>query len=570
MKAQFRSRTGAAAYLLAAYALTLPAALIAAAVASSADLVAALKLACIGAFAWHAVALWFGRPAYRASALALALAAGLMWGAMVVMWIYGVVAMTPFEFTTIVLLLDDALRTIEVVLGPYGIFIVAAAVTGIAATASMCAALTLAALRRLFGRLPHAAPAATACLGVALCLGATDLHYAAQELAAGDVPPRAAPPLMPDYSQLAPARAESVFIIQLESVNSYALFDRPAGRGPHRQRVALPGLDTMLREGRGVLFPLFWANGTKTNRAWESILCAISGNLGEAVAFDPPRLARHTCLPAHLAHAGYATVFFYAYFDAEFFNLGRFAAAAGFQDLAYGERLMRPGDRRHAWGYDDCVFYERAFDELAARGLHRRERVFAYFEVGSNHAPFDSSRKYPAAHPYPGSSDPGEQYVNAVAEQDHCLLAFWKRFRELGRDDVHLFIVPDHSVWVPGTLQREDAPFATWLAYVPPARRAGDFRPGAVATPTPSQAEIYPTILELLGAGRTPRSFAFALRGEPAPDDYDDCKMLSDAQRRLVVRRGAERFEWSAGGSDFWSFRRRFACKPSLQGAASS
>ena len=568
MEAQFRSRTGAAAYLLAAFALTLPAVLIAGAVAPSADLVAVLKLACMGALAWHGVAVWFGRPAYRASALAMALAAGLMWSAVLVMWIYGVVAMMPFEFTTIVLSFADALRTIEVVLGRHGVLVVSTVFIAIVVTASVCAALALAALRRLLGGLPQAAPAATACLGLALCVAATDLRYAANVLVvdptsygSGDLSPRAAPPLMPDYSHLAPAGTESVFIIQLESVNSYALFDPPAADGTRRQRVALPGLDTIVRDGQGVLFPLFWSNGTKTNRAWESIICGISGNLGEAIAFYPPRLARHTCLPAHLANAGYATVFYYAYFDVEFFNFGRFAAAAGFQDVAYGERLMRAGDRRHPWGYDDCVFYERAFDDLAANGLHRREKVLAYFEVGSNHAPFDSSRKYPAAHPYPGSSDTSEQYVNAVAEQDHCLLAFWKRFRALGRDDVHLFIVPDHSVWVPGTLEREDAPFATWLAYVPPARRAGEFRPRAVTTPVPSQAEIYPTVLELLGAGRTPRSFAFALRGEPAPADYDDCRMMSEAQRQLVVRRGAERFEWSTGGADFWSFRERFACK---------
>lgn len=38
------------------------------------------------------------------------------------------------------------------------------------------------------------------------------------------------------------------------------------------------------------------------------------------------------------------------------------------------------------------------------------------------------------------------QKPTAFLSQDHCLLTFWKRFRELGRDDVHLFIVPDRSL----------------------------------------------------------------------------------------------------------------------------
>ena len=75
------ARTPAGAlYLLAVYALTLPSALIAGQVEPSADLLAALKLACAAAFAWHAAAVARGRGA-AASALALAAATGLVWTA---------------------------------------------------------------------------------------------------------------------------------------------------------------------------------------------------------------------------------------------------------------------------------------------------------------------------------------------------------------------------------------------------------------------------------------------------------------------------------------------------------
>jgi phosphoglycerol transferase MdoB-like AlkP superfamily enzyme len=364
-----------------------------------------------------------------------------------------------------------------------------------------------------------------------------------------------------------------VFVLQLESVNTFALFERSADAAGFRRRVPQAGLETMLREGRGVLFPFFWANSTQTHRAWEAILCGISGNAGPPISLEPARLLRRTCLPRLLGESDYARVFLYSYFEIEFFNLRGFASMAGFQDVAYGDRLMAPGDTRHEWAYDDCVFYRRAFEYLAREGLDKRERVFAYFEVGMNHWPFAGSMKHPQAHPYREPSSALEHYVNSVSEQDHCLLEFWRRFRALGRDDVHLFILPDHSLWVRGAPLAPDSGFATWLAYIPPARRAAEFKPGAVLEPVPSQAQIYPTVLELLDGTRLPGSFAFALRGEPAPRDYADCQLLSDPFQRVIVRRGDARSEYRLGSGEialpgaparaagFDEFRDQFVCR---------
>jgi hypothetical protein len=232
---------------------------------------------------------------------------------------------------------------------------------------------------------------------------------------------------------------------------------------------------------------------------------------------------------------------------------------------------MHENDPRHTWGFDDCAFYARAFDYLAKNGLDKRERLLAYFEVGMHHAPFFNTRRHPQAHPYPAPASFLEHYLNSNAEQDHCLLTFWKRFRDLARDDVHLFIVPDHSLWVHGVPAYPDVAFATWLAYVPPTRRSNEFKPRAVASPTPSQAQLYPTILELLGGGPLPGSFAFTLRGEPAPAGYKDCHLLTEPGNRLVVRKNGERAEYrlragsviAPGGmfqSDVWGFRDNFAC----------
>ena len=188
-----------------------------------------------------------------------------------------------------------------------------------------------------------------------------------------------------------------------------------------------------------------------------------------------------------------------------------------------------------------------------------------------NHVPFVGA-KYLQSHPFRPARSFVEHYLNSVSEQDHCLLEFWRRFRQLGRDDVHLFIMPDHSVGVVGIPPRPDGNFAVWLAYVPPARQATVRAARLVHSPVPSQAQIYPTVLELLGAPRSPRSFAFALRGEPAPGRYDDCHMLSRGGNALVVRRNGQRFAYrldtrevtdGQGGREKMSlgeFQERYAC----------
>ena len=565
MSPAFPATSRNALYLLAAYAITLPSVLIAGFAAPSSDLIAALKLACIAAFAWHAVAV-LGARSSRASALTLAAATGLLWSALLAMYVYKLVAMAPLDFSMVVVSIGDARRTLVHVLGEHGVLITVAALAGCALAASAAAWLALRQLHARAGRLPHGPRSALACVGLLCYFAAADLLYAAEELVlyprayAVESPYLPALLSVPDYSAVSIRSKETVFVVQLESVNSLAAFTVPQ-----------PGLEAIVKEGRGVLFPLFWANGTQTHRAWESILCGVSGNLGAAMSADPARLARATCLPGHLAAGGYEPLWLYSYFNLEFFNLGEFAHRTGFRDVVYGPNLMLEEDPRHQWGYDDCAFYERAFDYLARRGLDKRERLFAYFEVGMHHAPFLNSRKHPEAHPYRSPDSLLEHYLNSNAEQDHCLLVFWKRFKQLGRDDVHLFIVPDHSLWVPGVPVHPDASFATWLAYVPPARRAGEFTARTVLSPTPSQAQLYPTILELLEGTPLPGSFAFALRGEAQPEGYQDCQLLTDSSDRLVVRKGAQRAEFRVrGGSvivpgsavdpDFWGFRERFAC----------
>jgi hypothetical protein len=546
-------------------------------VAASSDLVAALKLPCLAAFAWHAAAVVGRWRSEAASRFVFAAATGLLWAVVLAMYLYKMAAMVPFNFVEVASSLDDVRRTLVQVLGPHGVALTLGAFAGLLLACTAAVWVLYRVLQPLVRRLAPGARAAVACLGLLCYFGAADLMAAAEQLvffrSAGFAQRFTPPPLVPDYSAVQVRSGESVFIVQLESVNADAVFERPGDGRAFRARMPQPGLETILKEGGGVLFPLFWANGHLTNRAWESILCSVNGNLGEGFSVDPTRLAFRTCLPGLLADAGYATVFYYAYFDLEFYNFGAFAKRLGFQVVDYGSGLMAKGDPRHDWAYDDCAFYKRAFDRLAESGLGARERVFAYFEVGMNHAPFLNTMKHPEAHPYRAPATMLEHYQNSLAEQDHCLHRFWQRFRELGRDDVHLFILPDHSLWLPGVPLHPDTGFATWFAYIPPARRAAEFRPRVVHAPVPSQAQVFPTILELLGGTPLPSSFAFALRGEPTPPRYDDCHMMGYPGINLVVRRNGERAEFRVGSSelalagaapvksDLNEFLQRYACR---------
>jgi hypothetical protein len=569
-------RTINPAYLLAVYAATLPSLFFAGLAAPSSDWIAILKLACVGAFCWHAFCVWRHKSA-AGSLLALAGATGLLWGALAVLYLYKVVAMAPLDFSMVLASMDDARRTLIHVLGPHGVPITVGSVAAVGALGCVAAWAALRLLRERRLQLPRGRRSGAACAGLLFYLLASDLWYAAEELVLYpreySVQSAYVPALLrvPDYSEIRVRASDTVFVLQLESVNSLAVFEPVDDGARFQPRVSQPGLETIVKEGGAVLFPLFWANGTQTHRAWESIMCGISGNLGPPMTNDPTRLLRATCLPEHLAREGYASVFLYSYFDLEFFNLSGFARKAGFRDIVYGPRLMREGDRRHQWAYDDCAFYDRAFDYLVREGLAKRERLFAYFEVGMHHAPFFNSRKHPEAHPYAAPSSFLEHYLNSNAEQDHCLKVFWKRFRELERDDVHIFILPDHSVWVHGVPAYPDAGFATWLAYVPPKRRAAEFKPRTVVAPTPSQAQLYPTILELLEGTPLPGSFAFALRGAPAPAHYQDCHVLAEAPLRLVVRKNGGRTEHRLRASsfatlvgvpevDFWAVRESLSC----------
>ncbi len=324
------------------------------------------------------------------------------------------------------------------------------------------------------------------------------------------------------------SNGESLFILQLESLNSSALFHKTAGT--YRPVVDLPGAK-LLEEKGAVWFPRFWASNVGTHMGTLSILCGASGTLGYKI-IEPP--SGHECLPEVFKKAGYRTDYYYSFNEGDFYSLESKVALLGFENFYFGEKLMEPTDEFFSWGYNDCTFYHRAFDHMKASRL-KREKSFTYFSVHMNHAPF--ARHLKIKHPFEDPTSLEQTYVNSAFEQDHCLKEFVERFEALDQDDIHLMIVGDHSFPVRDRKEMVDA-YSTGFWYLPPKKRRPEFAPGARPNIRPAQDQIASTAVDLIFGSKNRSSFAWALKGQEKPDFFRDCHLIADPLKRsaFVVR----------------------------------
>ncbi|OFZ82367.1 MAG: hypothetical protein A2603_03830 [Bdellovibrionales bacterium RIFOXYD1_FULL_55_31] len=462
--------------------------------------------------------------------------------AVLISWVYREITLSPFSLMFAIRNLSDTYHSLVHVLGFSGLIVAMIAcvvliVLGIRAAqgaqrflASKLSGVRLTGAARI-------ANGAVFCIGMVLLISSV---VRASVLLARDqygrVRPKSAMP-----TDLAVTGKADVFILHIEGFNSKYFFpdDGETEKGFH-PKVPLPGFKTILENGSGIFFPLFWSNSFPTYRAFETILCGTSGTPGAMVTslpdWDPKA---RPCLPRILHEAGYKTEFLSSYYNLSFYDVGSFSRDLGFKNSAYNDQLMKPGDRKFSWGYDDCAFYERAFEHLEAK-YRSPDPLFVYLEVSMHHAPF-SEPKYPKAHPYPSPRDYGQAYANSVVEQDHCLKTFWERYSRFRRPNSHLFIVPDHSVALEKEFDIKDL-FGVSLLYVPPAGRREVFPPGVRRGVSASQAQLVPTILELLNERPYKHSFAFSLRGKERSRGERECHYLSSPFDRLVVKRENETF----------------------------
>lgn len=345
---------------------------------------------------------------------------------------------------------------------------------------------------------------------------------------------------------------ENVFVIQLESISSLIAADPKS----QKFRVPFPGMETLLKEGKGVLYPLAWANSNASVRAYEGAMCAVSGNMNMPLSFELGKLSVRDCLPRVLSRSGYQTIYFYPFYELEFTHMGDFARAMGFQEIFLGPEFMKKEDRKFRWSYDDCAYYNRVFDILDSR--QSNAPLFAHLIVSMHHFPWAHSQKYPSAHPFAQAKSTEEEYLNSLAEQDHCLLTFWKRFAAKYHRRSHLFVYGDHTA--PYLSEKQEwkksfeYEFRTMLAYVPPETRRQEFKSRVEWRFSPSHAEVAPTILELLSRERDRGSFAFSLMGKSRPSNYEDCHMFGFPHVYQVALHGSEIHQFDVKKSKYLSW----------------
>lgn len=318
---------------------------------------------------------------------------------------------------------------------------------------------------------------------------------------------------------------DSIFILQLESGNGIIL----NGDLPNFPEIYYPNIKKISADG--ILFPRFWSNSIQTNRAQANILCGIYSNHNEAYSYNPQKI-NVECLPEILKKQGYTTIYFRSS-DLSYTNLGNFAREIGFEEVFYDE-IMQPNDKKYGWGYDDCIFYQRAFQYLK-KNYPNNDKLLVYFEVSSHHYPFEPKQQYQFVQKFNDDENFQKKYLNSFLAQDYCVSEFYQNYQNYNQNNnSHLFILPDTS-WPVDTHNNifneknsYNDNFLTFLSYLPPKNKRNNFKINHQVNKIYSQTDLMPTIFEILNGKNYPNSFAFEIfKNYDKNYQYEDCHILT-------------------------------------------
>ncbi|MCX6740055.1 MAG: sulfatase-like hydrolase/transferase [Candidatus Parcubacteria bacterium] len=355
---------------------------------------------------------------------------------------------------------------------------------------------------------------------------------------------------IPDYKNIKTNSNENIFILQLESINAMATQGQAANLDAYANQVFIPNFQKIAKDG--IFFPYFWSNSIQTIRAQENILCGITNNIDEGIAYDDG-VDMENCLPNILKKSGYKTIVFRSD-NLEFQGMGDFFQKLGYEEVHYTD-IMKPQDPKYQWGFDDCIFYQRAFEYLKNKGLDK-EKIFVYFEVSSTHLPWEPKAEYTFTHKFNSPANYLEKYLNSQSEQDYCLGKFYEEYKEYNDSKSHLFILSDHS-WPIGFKEGNyynfqnafNENYLTVLSYFPPTDKTGQFNIGkTVKTPLIySETDIPPTIFELLNNQSYQNSFVFELKKESTQSTYENCQILTQPYSGgyLIIISGTNKYIYS-------------------------
>ncbi len=237
---------------------------------------------------------------------------------------------------------------------------------------------------------------------------------------------------------------------------------------------------------RGLLLENLVANGNRTVRGMEGVLCSFVPLPGDSIT-KRPGTRGVASLGAAFGEAGYDTCFLYGGFGL-FDSLEPFASRNGWQEFVQ-QGDFPEGAFQTAWGVAD----EYIFDALLARQERARVEgrpLFATVLSVSNHKPY-------AVPPGRTKRPEGEKTrPGAVAYADWALGRWLDQARDRGLlEHTVVLLVGDHGARVYGS---ERIPVASYripaLFLTPEARWAGQRITGLC-----SQVDLAPTLLSLAG-----------------------------------------------------------------------
>jgi arylsulfatase A-like enzyme len=294
------------------------------------------------------------------------------------------------------------------------------------------------------------------------------------------------PPLEPRYPLLhrfaspPPERRKNVVILTIESFSAQLTKTLGDTEG------VTPNFDALAREG--LLFSNFYASGTRSIEGIAAILTGYPALPNAPLIGSSLAQNRLESLPLLLKARGYHTLFLHGAFRGSMWfdqfadgnGFDRYIAKEDFPDAA----AISDGE----WGIFDGYSLERLHRELASSA----KPVFAFYFSLSSHTPFRLPDPRFAVF---GPQVAEARKLNSFHYMDYALGHFFALARQSDywRDTVFL-ITADHNYGGAGL----DARARMWIPLLILDPGDPDFPRGKVDTSLGSQADIAPTVLDLL------------------------------------------------------------------------
>jgi len=304
------------------------------------------------------------------------------------------------------------------------------------------------------------------------------------------------PPDAVDTSTFGIARGRNVFLISLESLQSFML-DRRIGGAE-----TTPFLNALRKESFS--FRNFYhqtAQG-KTSDA-EFLIDTSLFPLPTGAVFFTHAQNEYRSLPKQLKRHGYSPVAFHAN-DPSFWNRGRMYTALGYDKFYSVERYAVDASNSIGWGLSDEAFFEQSV-EMAK---HLPRPFFAKLITLTNHYPFEIDEAHRMVPEYTSKSKTLNRYIPTVRYLDAAVERFFEEVKAAGLYESSVFVLygdhygisPKHNKSMAQLLGKERiTPFdSVQLQRVPLLIHIPGV-PGRELHTVSGQIDLYPTLLHLLG-----------------------------------------------------------------------